>query len=229
MNNFNRGKLFFIKFCQVLLSILFFLFLIFVIKWRMDSLYLNSISTRDIKIGIVDEVKKTYGDILVATGLREEKAVKPVVILDEDKKEEEDDEDVNSFTVPEGTKLDSLGELLIFKGLIADMNAYKALADDMQIGDKIVPGEYEFDKDMKVKEILAEIAGIELKDYKLNIAEGEGPAQVAKKLFDLGAIESQEAFIGECNRLGVTAFAPGDHEFTMPTKVENLIKTLTQN
>lgn len=227
MNNFNRGKLFFIKFCQVLLSILFFLFLIFVIKWRMDSLYLNSISTRDIKIGIVDEVKKTYGDILVATGLREEKAVKPVVLVDEDKKEEEK-VDVNSFTVPEGTKLDSLGELLISKGLIADMNAYKALADDMQIGDKIVPGEYEFDKDMKVKEILAEIAGIELKDYKLNIAKGEGPAQVAKKLFDLGAIESEEAFIGECNRLGVTAFASGDHEFTMPTKVENLIRELTQ-
>ena len=186
MNNFNKGKLFFIKLCQVLLSILFFLFLIFVIKWRMDSLYLNSISTKDIKIGIVDEVKKTYGEILVATGLREEKAVKPVVLMDEDKKDEED-ENVNTFTVPEGTNLDSLGELLISKGLIADMATYKDLAEDMQIGDKIVPGAYEFDKDMKVKEILAEIAGIELKTYKLNIAEGEGPAQVGKNLLDLGS------------------------------------------
>lgn len=228
MNNFNKGKLFFIKLCQVLLSILFFLFLIFVIKWRMDSLYLNSISTRDIKIGIVDEVKKTYGEILVATGLREEKAVKPVVLMDEDKKDEED-ENVNTFTVPEGTNLDSLGELLISKGLIADMVTYKDLAEDMQIGDKIVPGAYEFDKDMKVKEILAEIAGIELKTYNLNIAEGEGPAQVGKKLLDLGAIESDKAFVEECNRLGVSSFQPGDHEFTMPSKVENVIRELTQN
>ncbi|MFQ8698158.1 MAG: endolytic transglycosylase MltG, partial [Peptoniphilus harei] len=188
----------------------------------MDSLYLNSISTRDIKIGIVDEVKKTYGEILVATGLREEKAVKPVVLMDEDKKDEED-ENVNTFTVPEGTNLDSLGELLISKGLIADMVTYKDLAEDMQIGDKIVPGAYEFDKDMKVKEILAEIAGIELKTYKLNIAEGEGPAQVGKKLLDLGAIESDKAFVEECNRLGVSSFQPGDHEFTMPSKVENVI------
>lgn len=228
MNNFNKGKLFFIKFCQVLISILFFLFLIFVIKWRMDSLYLNSITTKDIKIGIVDEVKKTYGEFLIATGLREEKFVKPVVLIDDDKKDEKD-ENVNSFTVPEGTNLDSLGELLISKGLIADMPTYRALAEDMQIQDKIVPGAYEFDKGMKVKEILAEIAGIELKTYKLNIAEGEGPAQVGKKLLDLGAIQSDQAFIGECNRLGVTAFAPGDHEFTMPMKVENIIKTLTQN
>ena len=82
---------------------------------------------------------------------------------------------------------------------------------------------------MKVKEILAEIAGIELKTYKLNIAEGEGPAQVGKKLLDLGAIESDKAFVEECNRLGVVAFAAGDHEFTMPSKVENVIRELTQN
>ena len=228
MNNFNKGKLFFIKFCQVLLSILFFLVLIFVIKWRMDSLYLNSISTKDVKIGLVDEVKKTYGDILIATGLKEEKAVKPVVLVDDEKNDEEE-ENVNSFTVPEGTNLNSLGELLISKGLIADMATYKELAEDMQIEGKIVPGAYEFDKDMKVKETLAEIAGIELKTYKINIAEGEGPAQVGKKLLDLGAIESDQAFVAECNRFGVSVFAPGDHEFTMPSKVENIIRELTQN
>lgn len=227
MNNFNRGKLFFIKFCQVLISILFFLFLIFVIKWRIDTLYLKSITTKNVKIGIVEEVKKTYGDLLIATGLRKEKFVKPVVLVDDDKKDEKD-ENVNNFTVPEGTNLDSLGELLISKGLIKDLPTYKALAEDMQIQGKIVPGAYDFDKGMKVKEILAEIAGIELKPYKLNIGEGEGPAQVGKKLLDLGAIKSDQAFIAECNRLGVTAFAPGDHEFTMPTKVENIIKTLTQ-
>ena len=227
MNNFNKGKLFFIKFAQVLLSILFFIFLVFVIKWRMDSLYLNSISTKEIKIGPVDELKKTYGEILVATGIKEEKAVKPVVLIDDDKKDDEN-ENVNEFTVPEGTDVDSLGELLISKGLIADMATYKDLADDLQIKDKIVPGAYKFDKDLTVKEILAEIAGIEFKTYSVNIEEGASPQDLAKTLKEKGVIESENAFVSACNNLGVNKFAPGEHEIEMPSKVANIIESLAQ-
>lgn len=226
MNNFNKGKLFFIKFAQVLLSILFFIFLVFVIKWRMDSLYLNSISTKEINIGLVDELKKTYGEILVATGIKEEKAVKPVVLIDDDKKDE--NENVNEFTVPEGTDVDSLGELLISKGLIADMATYKALADDLQIKNKINPGAYKFDKDLTVKEILAEIAGIEFKTYTVNIEEGASPQDLAKTLKEKGVIESENAFVSACNNLGVNAFAPGEHKIEMPSKVANIIESLAQ-
>lgn len=226
MNNFNKGKLFFIKFAQVLLSILFFIFLVFVIKWRMDSLYLNSISTKEINIGLVDELKKTYGEILVATGIKEEKAVKPVVLIDDDKKDE--NENVNEFTVPEGTDVDSLGELLISKGLIADMATYKALADDLQIKDKINPGAYKFDKDLTVKEILAEIAGIEFKTYTVNIEEGASPQDLAKTLKEKGVIESENAFVSACNNLGVNAFTPGEHKIEMPSKVANIIESLAQ-
>lgn len=226
MNNFNKGKLFFIKFAQVLLSILFFIFLVFVIKWRMDSLYLNSISTKEINIGLVDELKKTYGEILVATGIKEEKAVKPVVLIDDNKKDE--NENVNEFTVPEGTDVDSLGELLISKGLIADMATYKALADDLQIKDKINPGAYKFDKDLTVKEILAEIADIEFKTYTVNIEEGASPQDLAKTLKEKGVIESENAFVSACNNLGVNAFAPGEHNIEMPSKVANIIESLAQ-
>ncbi|WP_062551942.1 endolytic transglycosylase MltG [Peptoniphilus phoceensis] len=226
MNNFNKGKLFFIKFAQVLLSILFFIFLVFVIKWRMDSLYLNSISTKEINIGLVDELKKTYGEILVATGIKEEKAVKPVVLIDDNKKDE--NENVNEFTVPEGTDVDSLGELLISKGLIADMATYKTLADDLQIKDKINPGAYKFDKDLTVKEILAEIADIEFKTYTVNIEEGASPQDLAKTLKEKGVIESENAFVSACNNLGVNAFAPGEHNIEMPSKVANIIESLAQ-
>lgn len=226
MNNFNKGKLFFIKFAQVLLSILFFIFLVFVIKWRMDSLYLNSISTKEINIGLVDELKKTYGEILVATGIKEEKAVKPVVLIDDNKKDE--NENVNEFTVPEGTDVDSLGELLISKGLIADMATYKTLADDLQIKDKINPGAYKFDKDLTVKEILAEIADIEFKTYTVTIEEGASPQDLAKTLKEKGVIESENAFVSACNNLGVNAFAPGEHNIEMPSKVANIIESLAQ-
>lgn len=90
MKDFNRGKLFLIKFSQVLLSILFLLFLVFIIKWRIDSLYLNSISNSKIKIGIADEFKKTTNEILVATGLKAEENIKPIVILDEEEEKEEE-------------------------------------------------------------------------------------------------------------------------------------------
>ncbi|MDU1583270.1 MAG: hypothetical protein E6864_05910, partial [Peptoniphilus harei] len=142
MKNFSRGKLFLIKFLQVLLSILFFLFLVFVIKWRIDSLYLNSISSRKVEIGIVDEFRKTTDEILVLAGLKEEKYVKPIVVADE--KEEKENQEIEKatakITIPEGTNAQGLGEILMSEGLIKDLNAYNALVDDMQIGNKIVPG-----------------------------------------------------------------------------------------
>ncbi|MGF0096617.1 endolytic transglycosylase MltG [Peptoniphilus sp. SGI.035] len=230
MNNFNRGKLFFIKFLQVLLSILFFLALVFVIKWRIDSLYLNSISNRKVQLSIVDEFTKTANEILVATGLKDEKSVKPIVALDEGKEENEDDDNTKAkITIPEGTNVDGLGEILMSKGLIKDLNAYKALVDDMQIGNKIVPGTYDLNKGLKVREILAKISNTNLKTYNININEGATPADVAKTLMDNGVIVSQQAFVDSCNNLGVTAFAPGTHEILMPSKVANIIKSLAKN
>ncbi|MCI5642780.1 MAG: endolytic transglycosylase MltG [Peptoniphilus sp.] len=230
MNNFNRGKLFFIKFLQVLLSILFFLALVFVIKWRIDSLYLNSISNRKVQLSIVDEFTKTANEILVATGLKDEKSVKPIVALDEGKEENEETDNTKAkITIPEGTNVDGLGEILMSKGLIKDLNAYKALVDDMQIGNKIVPGTYDLNKGLKVREILAKISNTNLKTYNININEGATPADVAKTLMDNGVIVSQQAFVDSCNNLGVTAFAPGTHEILMPSKVANIIKSLAKN
>ncbi|NMW86072.1 hypothetical protein HKO22_10100 [Peptoniphilus sp. AGMB00490] len=231
MNNFNRGKLFFIKFLQILLSILFFLALVFIIKWRIDSLYLNSISSRKVQISIIDEFTNTANEIFIATGLKDEKSVKPIVALDESKEKEkkESDNTTTKITVPEGTNVDELGEILMSKGLIKDLNAYKTLVDDMQIGNKIVPGTYDLNKGLKVREVLAKISNTNLKTYNINIDTGATPADVAKTLMENGVIVSQQAFVDSCNNLGVTAFAPGTHEILMPSKVANIIKSLTKN
>lgn len=212
------------------MSILFFLALVFVIKWRIDSLYLNSISNRKVQLSIVDEFTKTANEILVATGLKDEKSVKPIVALDEGKEENEETDNTKAkITIPEGTNVDGLGEILMSKGLIKDLNAYKALVDDMQIGNKIVPGTYDLNKGLKVREILAKISNTNLKTYNININEGATPADVAKTLMDNGVIVSQQAFVDSCNNLGVTAFAPGTHEILMPSKVANIIKSLAKN
>lgn len=229
MKNINRGKLFFIKFLQVFLSILFFLFLVFVIKWRMDCLYVNSISHRNVSIGIGDELSKTTNEILVATGLREEEYVKPIVVIDNEEEEKEETAEnmaTSKITIPEDTNADGLGKILMENGLIKDLNAYKALIDDMQIGDKIVPGTYDLSKELTVREVLAILSNTSLQSYKVNIAEGASPADLANTLMEIGVIKSPNDFIATCNNLGVTKFAPGSHEILMPSKVANIIKSL---
>lgn len=229
MKNINRGKLFFIKFLQVFLSILFFLFLVFVIKWRMDCLYVNSISHRNVSIGIGDELSKTTNEILVATGLREEEFVKPIVVIDNEEEEKEETAEnmaTSKITIPEGTNADGLGKILMENGLIKDLTAYKALVDDMQIGDKIVAGTYDLSKELTVREVLAIVSNTSLQSYKVNIAEGASPADVANTLMEIGVIKSPDDFIATCNNLGVTKFAPGSHEILMPSKVANIIKSL---
>lgn len=230
MKDFNRGKLFLIKFSQVLLSILFLLFLVFIIKWRIDSLYLNSISNSKIKIGIADEFKKTTNEILVATGLKAEENIKPIVIVDEEEEKEEAQTSKAStkITIPEGTNVESLGKILMEQGLIKDIYAYKDLADDMQIENKIVPGSYDLSKELTVREVLAILSNTSLETYSINISEGASPADVANTLMENGVIESPSAFVEACNNLGVTNFAAGSHEIIMPSKVANIIKSLAQ-
>ena len=230
MKDFNRGKLFLIKFSQVLLSILFLLFLVFIIKWRIDSLYLNSISNSKIKIGIADEFKKTTNEILVATGLKAEENIKPIVIVDEEEEKEEAQTSKAStkITIPDGTNVESLGKILMEQGLIKDIYAYKDLADDMQIENKIVPGSYDLSKELTVREVLAILSNTSLETYSINISEGASPADVANTLLENGVIESPSAFVEACNNLGVTNFAAGSHEIIMPSKVANIIKSLSQ-
>lgn len=230
MKDFNRGKLFLIKFSQVLLSILFLLFLVFIIKWRIDSLYLNSISNSKIKIGIADEFKKTTNEILVATGLKAEENIKPIVIVDEEEEKEEAQTSKAStkITIPDGTNVESLGKILMEQGLIKDIYAYKDLADDMQIENKIVPGSYDLSKELTVREVLAILSNTSLETYSINISEGASPADVANTLLENGVIESPSAFVEACNNLGVTNFAAGSHEIIMPSKVANIIKSLAQ-
>lgn len=230
MKDFNRGKLFLIKFSQVLLSILFLLFLVFIIKWRIDSLYLNSISNSKIKIGIADEFKKTTNEILVATGLKAEENIKPIVIVDEEEEKEEAQTSKAStkITIPDGTNVEGLGKILMEQGLIKDIYAYKDLADDMQIENKIVPGSYDLSKELTVREVLAILSNTSLETYSINISEGASPADVANTLMENGVIESPSAFVEACNNLGVTSFAAGSHEIIMPSKVANIIKSLAQ-
>lgn len=231
MKDFNRGKLFLIKFSQVLLSILFLLFLVFIIKWRIDSLYLNSISNSKIKIGIADEFKKTTNEILVATGLKAEENIKPIVIVDEEEEEKEEAQTSRAstkITIPDGTNVEGLGKILMEQGLIKDIYAYKDLADDMQIENKIVPGSYDLSKELTVREVLAILSNTSLETYSINISEGASPADVANTLMELGVIKSPNDFIIACNNLGVTSFAAGSHEIIMPSKVANIIKSLAQ-
>ena len=76
---------------------------------------------------------------------------------------------------------------------------------------------------------MAKISKTELKKYNINISEGATPNDVANSLKTLGVIKSPEDFVAACNNLGATNFAPGDHEIIMPSKVNNIIRSLSAN
>lgn len=188
-------------------------------------MYQKSMGKEKNSIGVVEEFYKIKDEILIATGVQEEKIETPIAVDNE----EVEESTKNLLIVPEGTDGDALGAILMEKGLIKDINAYNFLLDDMQIRDKIIPGNYEVHKGIKAKEVLALISNTELKEYTFTIQEGSTIEEVANMFKELEIIQSPPDFVIACNNLGVTQFKPGEHTIIKPTKVNTIINTLKAN
>lgn len=187
-------------------------------------MYLKSMGKEKTSISAVEEFRNIKDEIMIATGMKEEKVNTPVAVDEEDIKSNE-----NILTIPEGTDGDALGTILMEKGLITDINAYNFLLDDMQIRDKIVPGNYEIPEGIKAKEVLALVTNTELKEYTFTIQEGASIEDVGRMFKDLGIIESPPDFVIACNNLGVTQFKLGEHTIVKPTRVNTIINQLKAN
>lgn len=224
MRNFNKLSLFFMKVLEIFLLVLFFALLVFIVKWRIDHLYANSLNNGEVNFKITDELIKTKTEILGLMGKTDEEYKIPVV---KEKEMETNKKESVIINVPANTDKDALGEILMSKNLIADINEYNRLVDDMGIGEKILPGHYEIKEGMKVKEILADISGNVLHEYKFNISEGASAADVGNMLEDIGMIESSYAFVEKCKEMNKTQFVPGEHHVTMPLKVAKIIEQIT--
>ena len=176
MKNFNKISMTFMKILQVVFIIFIILALAFIIKWRIDHIYLNANTKGKAHFTISAEIKKTTIEIEKLLGKNEESYQVPVV--------EEVQEEKNSLqiTVPEGSDVESLGKILLENNLIKNINAYKLLMERMGLDKAIVPGTYDIKNGMKVKEILALICGRQIKEFEFSLAQGVNADDVGRAL-----------------------------------------------
>lgn len=207
----------FMKILQVVFIIFIILALAFIIKWRIDHIYLNANTKGKAHFTISAEIKKTTMEIEKLLGKNEESYQVPVV--------EEVQEEKNSLqiTVPEGSDVESLGKILLENNLIKDINAYKLLMERMGLDKAIVPGTYDIKNGMKVKEILALICNRQIKEFEFSLAQGVNADDVGRALKNIGLIQSVDAFKTECKNLGVNSFKAGDYKIEAPLKVKYII------
>lgn len=207
----------FMKILQVVFIIFIILALAFIIKWRIDHIYLNANTKGKAHFTISAEIKKTTMEIEKLLGKNEESYQVPVV--------EEVQEEKNSLqiTVPEGSDVESLGKILLENNLIKDINAYKLLMERMGLDKAIVPGTYDIKNGMKVKEILVLICGRQIKEFEFSLAQGVNADDVGRALKNIGLIQSVDAFKTECKNLGVNSFKAGDYKIEAPLKVKYII------
>lgn len=217
MKNFNKISMTFMKILQVVFIIFIILALAFIIKWRIDHIYLNANTKGKAHFTISAEIKKTTIEIEKLLGKNEESYQVPVV--------EEVQEEKNSLqiTVPEGSDVESLGKILLENNLIKDINAYKLLMERMGLDKAIVPGTYDIKNGMKVKEILALICNRQIKEFEFSLAQGVNADDVGRALKNIGLIQSVDAFKTECKNLGVNSFKAGDYKIEAPLKVKYII------
>ncbi|MDO5715367.1 MAG: endolytic transglycosylase MltG [Tissierellia bacterium] len=223
MKHLNRVSAFFLKFLELLLILLIVLFLAFIVKWRIDHLYLSSMEGKNISFSLVDEYKKTRRELSIRLGREEPMPVQKLAI------EEEEAKNTVDFSIPEGSDQDTIGTILLEKGLIADKNAYRELVDEMGLANKFQYGNYEIPKDAKVKEVLTTITGTQLTTYKISIADGANGHEVGQLLQKKGVIESAYAFGEEAKRMNrFHSFVGGDYTIEMPRKVALIIEEMTK-
>lgn len=224
MKDFNKVSLFFLKLLEILFLVFFFVFLVFIAKWRIDRLYANAINNGKANFKVSDEYNKSKTEVLNLMGKTDEKYEMPVV---KEKQEEPDKKESILINVPASTDVNQLGEILLNNNLITSTQEYKRLMDEMGLNNKILPGNYEIKEGMKAKEILADICGTEIHDVTFTIEEGASARDVGNLLVHLEMIESATAFVDKCNEMGRTQFVPGEHKITMPLKVAKIIEQIT--
>lgn len=204
----------------VLLSIIIGLAL--VIRWKIDTLYMENIAGDEIEFTLLDEIEKTKLDIELYLNGDEPKSTPQIEII------KDKEEDLVSITIPEGASIDDIANELLNKKLMTSIPDFKALVDSMGLTDKFVCGTYQIPKDNKIKNTILTITNSTIKNYEITISEGAAADAVGAKLEKIGAIQSAKAFEEQCKDLNCFyKFKPGTYTIETPSKVIKIIEMLT--
>lgn len=225
MKIFSKISDFLFKVLEIVLVLLFVTILVFIVKWRINALYINSLSTSKIDYTIVDEFEKTKADIInFKNGNVEEQLSTPQPLLEEDI-----NENLVCISIPEGSNIEDIGSILLENNLMTNMNAFVSLVDSMGLTNKFQAGSFKIEKENKIKDTVLQLTNSKYKSYEIDISEGAAADAVAKKLQELGIIESAYTFEQNCKEYGVYySFKPGHYKIETPIKIKVLIGQLTQ-
>lgn len=224
MNGFVRIRIrdFFSRLIGYLISLLIFLGLVLVVKWRIDKLYIDTYEGVETNFGIVEEVKKTYGQLhTLVTGEKKEEVV-PVEVPEsiEVGKEVE-------ITIFENEDLSSIGQKLVAANLVENNLYFEQLVEDMGLRNSFAVGTYQLETGMKVREIVCKLTGTEQRKYVLEFSTPVDPRTVGEALKDKGVILDVEKFVSQVNEMGYgNGVLQGVYEVITPLKVAKIIEEL---
>ena len=212
------------KLFKIILLLILILVLCFIVKWRIDALYIDSLSKNRIEFTLKDEFDKSKLDLAnLRNKNTEEQIVTPQPLLDENK-----NTNIVSITIPEGSNIDTIGDILIENHLMTDLNAFKTIVDNMGLTNKFTAGSFEINKDSKIKDTIYLLTDAKPQVYEIEIMPGAAADAVGKKLQDMGVIESGPTFAQNCKTYNVFyKFKPGKYKIETPVKVKVLIRQLT--
>lgn len=222
MKIFNKiGDLLF-KILKLIGILIIILILCFIIKWRIDKLYIDSVAKAEVKFSLNDEYFKTVDDINKIFKPEEAKST-PTALL-----EEKDNENIISITIPEGAKIEEVGQILKENNFMTDIKSFKELLYRMGVENKIIPGTYEIPKDTKIRDTILKITGTRSNTYELEISNGAAADAVGAKLQKMGIIESGTTFAQKCKEHEVYyKMKPGKYTIQTPLRVQFIIQELT--
>ena len=206
------------KLLGLILAIIIILILGIIIKWKTDTLYLESMANKKIHFSLKDEFIKTKEDLIKLINKEEIKYEIPVV---------EEIKDTITITIPQGASLEDVANELINKGFIQNIEELKNQIQKIGLKTGFITGSYEFKNGVNLKNILLKLTATEEKQRSIEIFQGTSLDEIANGLLKQGIISSKEKFI-EIIKASNKTINSGVYNFTTPINEEDLVNIIAQ-
>lgn len=211
---------FLFKILNILLAILIIGFLCLIIKWKSDTLFLESISDTAINFTLLDEIAKTKEDYLSYFSDEEVKPEPEITKVEQN---------YINISIPKDADIDQIADELLSKRLMTDKDAFKAMVYDMGLESKFKPGTYNIAGGTKIKDTVLKLTGTKEKEYTIVVDENDDGFKVANKLKEAGVIESSKTFVEKLSEKKLYySVKPGEHKIVTPIRNDKLIEELTK-
>ncbi len=191
-----------------------------IIKWKSDTLYLESVSDGEIEFTMIDELEKTKKDFIAYYKKEDTPKTSELEVIEQS---------YITVRIPQDASIDEIADELLKKKLMTDREAFKLMVYNMGLDNKFAPGSYEIAGGTKILDTVLKLTGEKQEVHTITIVDGDDGYSVATKLKEMGVIESVDTLINKIGEMKLYySFKPGEYEFTTPIRNSKLIELLTK-